>query len=366
MAIQQDFLDDEKEKDPAAAKAVGPEGTTLSGGAAAASAPSAASEPAKRGSGFTNLDTYVNANKESAAGMADTITGGLTKDIDAAKGRADTLKSTALETAKQNTTPLNQDYASLLRTTPTAATSPQWEGVHKTQTQGYKGPKDITGFQGYADLSSAFPKLEQRTAGLSTPEGVTQEIKNQIVPPAQRYTAGEQALDSFLVGSGGGAASLDKFRKGSAATTLPGYFNAASAAGNQALTDAATTSNQTATDIAAAQKTGQDYLTKAAADAAEKARKETEEAAMKKAAPVAVRPPAAPPPQPAKEIPKTFNVKQFKPNNVLDGINIAGEVPAGPPINIAPTDALLTPEEKKEKARLREIDEFLAYNNGGR
>lgn len=281
MAYQENFLDKDKEQ------ATDEGGQVLSSGndtgssmpgsqTASGSTPSSTD----KGSGFTNLSQYVNANADQSKGMAEKVTGSLRQQLADVPNKVSQFGQAAQQTAQANTVNKNQPIESALQKNPGILAEKQWQDTFNQQTKGYQGPSDVSSLAGYNDIGNQINKLGTDVKNTENPMNIGQQLRDAY--NRDNYTAGQNTLDSFLATSGEGAKSLANLRNDYSKLNLPQNWQNTITAGNAALGKAQATSNQTKADIQAALKQGNQYQeaqkAKALADAA-KARAAEEAAA---------------------------------------------------------------------------------------
>jgi hypothetical protein len=165
------------------------------GGAAAPAAPGGAQKT--RGSGWTNLKTYVDANQGADEDMAvkteakfdETAAAG-----DQARGSYRTAATTAVA-AGSNADP---NVAKALAK-PGQANQVKAEDFTRA-LQGYTGPTDRTQVTGYEDAGKASEAAAKKGAAAGGFESRRELLTDAFGRPT--YSAGEQRLDSFIFGAG--------------------------------------------------------------------------------------------------------------------------------------------------------------------
>lgn len=273
MAYQENFLDDEKNK-----QATDEGGQVLSSGndtgsSMPGSQTASGSTPTStdKGSGFTNLSQYVNANADQAKGMAEKVTGSLRQQLADVPGQVSSFGQTAQKTAQANTINKNAPLEGALKTNPGVLAQDQWNKNFQAQTAGYKGPNDVTSLAGYNDIGNKINRLDTAVKDTENPLNIGQQLRDAY--NRDNYTAGQNTLDNFLATSGEGAKSLANLRNDYSKLNLPQNWQNTVAAGNQALSNAKATTAQTKSDIEAALKQGQVYQEQQKAKALEEAAK---------------------------------------------------------------------------------------------
>ncbi len=211
MAVS-NLTDDELEQ-----QALAGGGAYIGGG----SAPAAAT-PAPTSSGsYTNLTSYLDANAGNDQRMGSLIGGKVAEQgqaADEAMGGFKTAGETAIDAGTVN---VDQNVMGQIQAGTPVADSAALEGIDKgvnaapvsysgpdTVDATYKGPQGYSSINGYLDTVGKVDQLGQSTSAVS---------KGQIEPflkdinSGQKYSSGENLLDTFLTKAGpGGKAELDK------------------------------------------------------------------------------------------------------------------------------------------------------------
>ena len=142
MAYQQDFTEEDKNKQAA----TGNETTLTPASATTTSAPGTAGTTnvqKPKGSGYTNLSQYVDANNPQASAMAGQITGGITNKIGETGKQAQDLAYNTQQQAQDAIIRDTQGVGNQLQSNPTVFNQQKWQDFYKQATQGYKGPSSI-------------------------------------------------------------------------------------------------------------------------------------------------------------------------------------------------------------------------------
>ncbi len=219
MAYVENFNeDDELKKDDQGAVTTSSETTLQSTPAAGgSSAPAAPAKPT--GSGFTNLVSYVKANKPQAAEMGNKVTGGLqdqvNKNTTDATSYTSGVTSAAQESANKATGAAGQVTAGL-NSNPASFAQDSWKQLFSDATAGYGGPTSAANTDTARDIGGRVQKTDQGVKALSTFEGRGQAV-GDAYKDNQNYQRGEKNLDSFLLGTGGGSEKLGAFQQSYAA-----------------------------------------------------------------------------------------------------------------------------------------------------
>jgi hypothetical protein len=146
--------------------------------------------PAAKASGsFTNLQSYLDANKDQAAGMGQKVVDNLDSTANTAKSNIDNFSNGVSSVNKVNQDDLNNNFYN----DPTKAD----KAAYTTLKTGYTGPNDVSKVNGYSDSIDAWNKASQGLKDASTESGRQQLLKNTYDKPG--YTAGQNMLDQTLV-----------------------------------------------------------------------------------------------------------------------------------------------------------------------
>lgn len=165
------------------------------------SPPGASASNAPKSSGrYSNIQTYLNANKEQAADMGSKITSKV--ETNAVKASEDVGK---LAAEKPTITQLDPNrYLS----NPTANTD---EDIAEYQalknTGGYTGPEDISKTSNYSNAQNSVNKADSLVKATATEDGRMGLLKDEYTRP--NYQRGAQILDQTLLQNDTG--SKDKF-----------------------------------------------------------------------------------------------------------------------------------------------------------
>lgn len=151
-----------------------------------------------KGTGFTNIQRIVQANRPERLGQA--VSSGVTKTVESANTELDKQKSNFAEHSQKNMIGTDQDkqFADQAINDPTMAGAAQRFEEYR---RGYQGPQ---GLQDTATLQSK----GQQLGGISKAIGQTggqQALLQRFVGNPQ-YNQGQQRLDTMLLGQSGGGA----------------------------------------------------------------------------------------------------------------------------------------------------------------
>jgi hypothetical protein len=255
MAYQQNFNDDDEQNQGAAQTGsetvLSPESSSANSNPATGAAPTEASKP--RGSGYTNLSQYVDANKDQAAGMAGKVTGEIAGRLSSAQDQAKQFQSTVGSKAKENTV---QDTGVIgaLQNGPTKFGQANWQAQYKKNVAGYQGPQSAQAVEGYQPLADQFQKVDQSAKALDSQAGRYQAAQDTFSKTDKQYNRGENLLDSFLLGTGAGSKVLGDYKQSyQAAAPTTSWENLVSGLNTQ-IGQARDTSNATKTATESALK----------------------------------------------------------------------------------------------------------------
>lgn len=205
------FVKDDEEEKLGQPQAQGNETVLSSGGGsgpmqpgASAAAPAQGQAPQKpKGTGWTNLVNYVDANKPQAQDMAQKVVGNVGQKADAAKGASSVFATGANQTIT-NQTPKRDD--SIIKDIGTNAASVANDAERRKQfesmqTAKYQGPNAASEVEGYTDVAQNVQGVAKGADDLEDFEKRRNTITEAYTPRTD-YTRGESRLDSFLVGQG--------------------------------------------------------------------------------------------------------------------------------------------------------------------
>lgn len=167
---------------------------------------------AKDSGSFTNLNQYLEANKENAGQMGTKIASDITGQGQATRtGIQDT--STEFNQLADRGTLKGLDQApgeaqNIIKQARTGAKSGQVDQNQISRfgeiaNAQYKGPKDLTGATKYAGTAQQYEKAQQAAKNASSDEGRFSLLKNAYARPT--YSQGQQNLDNLLLTGNQGA-----------------------------------------------------------------------------------------------------------------------------------------------------------------
>ncbi len=206
--------DQDKEKDDSQPQQGGagpvlgaPDAAPIQGTGQAASTSQGANKPSRSGS-FTNLMSYVNANKGNDASMA----GSIRSNVQSSANKADTAGATFQNTAKeavgrgtvQQDAATQQGVRQMGNTAqPAAAPSVNQQTFNQQYNATYAGPTSAMDVQGFADTQAEHNKVAnygQLAAGDMSDRGAL--LSDVYGKGGKQYGGGERKLDSFILGAG--------------------------------------------------------------------------------------------------------------------------------------------------------------------
>ena len=211
MAYVQKTTDEEEQQGgaPAGPEKVLSEGTSgADDGQAdaqpAAQAQGAQSTPGKqKGSGWTNLVDYVNANREAGQSMAGKVVQGVQDRGAQAQQQGQGFRNTASQVVSAATPQRDDSILTDLQNDPTKVAGDRAKQFQAMRTAEYQGPKAAQDVGGYQDARSAYDKTAQDAEAAQDFEARRGLLSNAYGNRSD-YSAGESRLDSFLTGAGGG------------------------------------------------------------------------------------------------------------------------------------------------------------------
>lgn len=257
------YLDDELEK-----QKMGGGGSVLAGSGGAAATPGA---PANTGSGFTNLQKYLGANKGSGGGLATAMTEQGQVGVDAATASANQAADTWADNEINTVTRSADDAAGVYTTAQSNLDSDPWAKPGQVPTYDNKTATDR---DGYNALDANYQKAKDYATNFSG----DYDMQNAGLQKKFGYGSGFAGLDTFL-GRQDGKQTIQNWQAGVTpgnASAQAGKVNTAITAGQGKIDTAKTGYQQgqanakAAADAAAAAAKAQ--ADKAAADAASRAK----------------------------------------------------------------------------------------------
>lgn len=145
---------------------------------------------AKSSGSYTNLNTYLQANKPQAQQMGQQVAGGIEQKANQAQQDIDAFKQAGNQQVAAKTA---QDITSQLQQ-PTQ-NAQQYQQFR--QTGGYSGPTSLENVSGYQQAQKSGTEATQAVQNVGSEAGRTELVKQQYARPS--YSAGQQKLDTMLV-----------------------------------------------------------------------------------------------------------------------------------------------------------------------
>lgn len=167
----------------------GDSGNTFTLGLPNGTNPTNKAQPKQSGS-FTNLNKYLDANKEQASQMGSEIVNRVDSNATAAKQDIYNLGTEKQSVAQVNTNKYLQD--------PTKNTDDDIQSYQDLRSSGgYHGPNDISETKNYFNTQKAVSDASQMVNNAGTEEGRISLLQDQYKRPS--YNRGSQILDQTLV-----------------------------------------------------------------------------------------------------------------------------------------------------------------------
>ncbi len=220
------FLDEEQKK-ANALNVSGPSGTVANTAAQNASAP----KPVKDSGSWTNLNSYLDANKDNAVQMGSTIAGNIANQGTKTQGLIDSSKNDFTAKADVGTIAnlaSAKDDAKAITAKARSGTANAQVGddevgrFKEVSNAEYKGPGDLTASDYYSDTLSNLNKSNEYRANAQTDEGRFNLLQEFFARPT--YSQGQKSLDNLLI-QGNETARNDIAAKANNLTGLQGNFD---------------------------------------------------------------------------------------------------------------------------------------------
>jgi hypothetical protein len=188
---------------------IGAPGATPIAGAGQGSGGQAQQQPNKpsQSGSFTNLMSYVNANKGNDAAMAGGVRSNTEARAQTATQAGNQFQNTANQQIESNTV-RDSGLTQQLRTLPTrTAQAPapviSQDQFNKQYNAAYSGPKTAADVQGYGETGQTFKQVAEYgklAGGDMADRGAL--LTDAFGKDGKRYNTGERRLDSFILGAG--------------------------------------------------------------------------------------------------------------------------------------------------------------------
>lgn len=167
---------------------------------------------AKDSGSFTNLNQYLEANKENAGQMGTKIASDITGQGQATRAGIQDTSTEFNQLADQGTLAgldkAPEEARNIVQQARTGAKSAQIDQNQMSRfgeiaNAQYKGPQDLTGTTKYANTAQQYEKAQQAAKNASSDEGRFNLLKDAYARPT--YSQGQQNLDNLLLTGNQGA-----------------------------------------------------------------------------------------------------------------------------------------------------------------
>lgn len=189
MAFKKNYLDEQMQ-----GQQPGGSGGILAGNSG--SGPS--QQPSAAGSGWTNLNTYLDMNKGQTEGLANTYNDANQQVVDSAKAIGSDLVKKTQEDATWSA-PITQakDMTNQIRSGDLSKVDAnQFKTI---QGSSYQKPQDYSKLNGYGDVIGAFSKAAERVDNADDYGTQQTTLRDQFGKQNPRYNSGMATLDTFLL-----------------------------------------------------------------------------------------------------------------------------------------------------------------------
>lgn len=159
---------------------------------------STAPKAEKKSGSWTNLNKYLDTNKEQAASMADKVT----SDIDSTANQAQTkIDQFKVDAPKAIESISSQQIKDTYFNAPDVSKKEDYSTLKATG--GYSGPSDVYGVDGFADTENLVNKADTKLKQSQTEGGRQELLKDAYKRPT--YSHGQSTLDNLLVQNDAGS-----------------------------------------------------------------------------------------------------------------------------------------------------------------
>lgn len=167
---------------------------------------------AKDSGSFTNLNQYLDANKENAGQMGTKIASDITNQGQATRTGIQDTSTEFNQLADQGTLAgldkAPEEARNIVQQARTGAKNAQIDQNQMSRfgeiaNAQYKGPQDLTGTTKYANTAQQYEKAQQAAKNASSDEGRFSLLKDAYARPT--YSQGQQNLDNLLLTGNQGA-----------------------------------------------------------------------------------------------------------------------------------------------------------------
>lgn len=154
--------------------------------------------PTKSGS-YTNLQSYLSANKEQASDMANRVVGNIENQGSQAKSAVDSIQSGFKSKVDESVVRPNDNLINEAASNPTEFIKDQdrVQQFTKMRDAQYKGPVNLVDEAGFADAQKKAQNVQSRLKATETEAGRFGLVQEQFGKPT--YTRGQQRLDQLLL-----------------------------------------------------------------------------------------------------------------------------------------------------------------------
>ncbi len=179
----------------------------ITGGSQNTQAGQGSSKGPSRSGAFTNLNAYLNANKEQATQLGQNVASNVSNQAEQAKTQLSQTQDQFKNQADQNSVNRNQNLVNQAVSDPTKFVQDQ-NNVNeftKIRDAQYKGPAGIQDVQNYGQASQQVNKANQAVENTKSEAGRFTLIQDQFKKP--NYTRGQQKLDQLFLQNDTGSRS---------------------------------------------------------------------------------------------------------------------------------------------------------------
>lgn len=150
------------------------------------------------GTGYTNIQDYLNANKDATKGLSEKVAGVVTGAANTAKSKVDEARTAASGAVSAATPTYNQDLVKSAISNPLdfSANEENVKNLTALRDATYKGPTSFETTEGYQPALSSIMKAEEKGTLAQTPGGY-EELVKEVNPST--YKAGKSALNQQLL-----------------------------------------------------------------------------------------------------------------------------------------------------------------------
>jgi len=198
----------------------------------------------QKGTGFMNVQQYIDQNKNQAQGLAQKTANTITGKIDSAKSNVNQKANSFQNMVNQNTVNLNQDMASRAAENPYDFSQNQNDVAEfkKMYSGNYQGPQSFEGQDNFQDILQGINSAKNQAELSNTESGRTEILKSMQRNPTK--SSGMAALDNLLLQTNSDASQTLKDAS-AGAFDLDNFLSSISGQQNQNVQNARTTNQQT-------------------------------------------------------------------------------------------------------------------------